>query len=286
MDEPDFISSSTIAIIGLGLMGGSLAMALHGKCKKLLGIDPDPESQAYALDHNIVDQACADPGDILPQANVVILAAPVSAIIQWIVDLPIYHPGEAIVLDIGSTKRDILHAMKNLPLRFSPIGGHPVCGKEILSIRNAEAAIFDQASFIFSPLERTPEHTILFARQLAQTLGAVALWLPADQHDCIMAATSHVPYLIGSALALATSEDFGPYIGCGFRSTARLAATPSSMMLDVIKTNRDNVISSLQHVCDQINLQLSSLKASDDDRLLALLDNSRQHMEGLLHNIH
>ena len=285
MEEPDFLTSSTIAFIGLGLMGGSLALALRGKCKKIVGIDPDPASRIYALEQNIIDQASDDPDKILPQANIVILAAPVSAIIQWINQLPAHHPGEAIVIDLGSTKREILQAMNHLPSRFFPVGGHPVCGKEQISIRNADADIFNQASFIFSPLKRTPEKAKQIALRLADAVGSIALWLTADEHDRIMAATSHVPYLLASGLALATSEDFGAYIGTGFRSTARLAATPSSMMLDVLKSNRDNVALSLELIRNQIDLQLSALKAADFDQLQAKLDKSKQRINILLRDL-
>jgi prephenate dehydrogenase len=111
-----------VAVIGLGLMGGSLALALRGQCNSLLGVDVDPEIVALALKRGIVDKASTDLSTILPGADLVVLAAPVLAILNLLKGLPQAHPGRAVVLDLGSTKARILEAMNGLPERFDPIG--------------------------------------------------------------------------------------------------------------------------------------------------------------------
>src|SRR5512146_3143800 len=105
MNEPDFnLAQSKIAILGLGLMGGSLALGLRGKCAALYGIDPDPSTLELALSQHIVDFADSDPANLLPEADIIILAAPVPAILTLLEQLPSFTSNPCIVMDLGSTK--------------------------------------------------------------------------------------------------------------------------------------------------------------------------------------
>jgi len=284
MDEPGFITNSTIAIYGLGLMGGSLALALRGKCKAVIGIARKQQVCDYALENGFVDRAFTDPKEGLPQADVVILAAPVNVIMQMIEQLPAWHPGEAIVTEIGSTKEQIVNALSALPARFSPIGGHPICGKEVLGITNADRDLYKGAPYVFTPVETTRPIARQFAAELAEAVGAIPLWLNPQEHDRILAATSHAPFLLSSALALATPEGFGPFIGTGFRSTARLAATPSSMMLDVLESNRENVVKVLEEIQSKIGNFISALNNTETENLSSLLDQSAGQFEKIQKN--
>ncbi len=269
MDESDFIRNSRIAICGLGLTGGSLSMALRGKCAALLGIDPNPATLALARRLDLVDQCSADPATLLPQADVIILAAPVRVIIQLIQQLPQYHPGEAVVMDVGSTKRAILAAMETLPARFDPIGGHPMCGKELSSLANAEATLFQGATFALVPLSRSSQHARFLAEQLVHAIGAHPLWLDAITHDRWTAATSHLPYLLANALAATTPPEAAPLVGTGFRSTARLAKSSITMMMDILATNADFVLQALQQYRTNLALLEENLK---DERFSTLED--------------
>ncbi|MDZ4159940.1 MAG: prephenate dehydrogenase/arogenate dehydrogenase family protein, partial [Anaerolineaceae bacterium] len=115
LEPDDGFTAAHIAIVGLGLMGGSLALALRGKCAELLGVDKDPHVIQTALQVSVVDDASTHPETLLPRANVIILAAPVRAILELLEQLPNLHPGAAVVLDLGSTKETVLEAMDRLP---------------------------------------------------------------------------------------------------------------------------------------------------------------------------
>jgi prephenate dehydrogenase len=272
MNEPDFISEARIAILGLGLMGGSLTLALRGRCRAIWASDPDRETISQARQRGIVEQVSTDPAEILPQADVVILAAPLDAIFSLIGKLPDWHPGSAIVLDLGSTKTQVVEALESLPLRFDPLGGHPMCGKEVSGLANAEASIFRGATFAFTPLERTSPRARAFASGLARTIGSRPLWLDAATHDRWAAATSHLPYLLASALALSTPVEAAALIGPGFRSTSRVAATPAATMLDVLLTNRENILESLARFRRQLDDLESRLSADETTALKQALD--------------
>ncbi len=283
MNEDDFcLSKSKIAIVGLGLMGGSLALALKGKCAALYGTDPHRAALELACRQNIVDLADDDPVNLLPEADLVILAAPVPAILTLLEQLPMFTSNPCIVMDLGSTKKLIVESMSRLPERFDPIGGHPICGKEKLSLANAERTLYSAAPFLLTPLGRTTPRALSAARQIIEAVGAKAAILDAAEHDRILAATSHLPFLLSSALALATPKDAASIIGPGFKSTSRLAETPSSMMLGVLGSNREDVLEALHRFRASLDEIESALASGDDIQLQNLLNHSSSQYAELL----
>ena len=285
MNEPDFnLTESKIAIIGLGLMGGSLALGLRGKCAALYGIDPHLPTLELALSQHIVDYADSDPAKLLPEAGLVILAAPVPAILTLLEKLPTFTSNPCIVMDVGSTKRLVVEAMSKLPERFDPIGGHPICGKEKLSLANAERTLYYAAPFLLTPLERTSARALSAANQIIEALGAKGKTLDAVDHDRILASTSHLPFLISSALARTTPQDVAPFVGPGFKSTSRLAGTSSSMMLGVLQSNRENVLNALRGMQSQLAEIEAALSAEDFAKLESLLNEAQTKYYSLTDN--
>jgi prephenate dehydrogenase len=280
MDDSNFaLATSKIAIIGLGLMGGSLALGLRGKCAAIFGIDPDPAALELALSQQIVDDASSDSATLLPKADVIILSAPVPAILTLLEKLPTYTSNPCIVMDLGSTKRLVVEAMSRLPERFDPIGGHPICGKEKLSLANAERTLYYAAPFLLTPLERTSPRALSAAQQIIEALGAKGKILDPADHDRFLAATSHLPFLISSALALATPPEATPFVGPGFKSTSRLAGTSASMMLGVLQTNRENVLDAIHAMQTQLAQLESALSAEDFAKLEALLNEAQSQYQ-------
>lgn len=285
MSQPDFnLAESKIAIIGLGLMGGSLALGLRGKCAALYGVDPHLPTLELALSQHIVDYADSDPAKLLPEADLVILSAPVPAILTLLEKLPSFTSNSCIVMDLGSAKKQIVDAMKNLPERFDPIGGHPICGKEKLSLANAERTLYYAAPFLLTPLERTSQRAISAANQIIEALGAKGKILDASEHDRILAATSHLPFLISSALALATPEEVAPFVGPGFKSTSRLAGTSSSMMLGVLQSNRENVLEVLHRMQNEFAQLEAALTAGDFIKVESLLNKAQSKHQSFTGN--
>lgn len=242
MSRKKSLSESEIAIVGLGLMGGSLALALQGHCGRLLGCDLDPETIKLARARSVVDRADSDLKTILPEADVIVLATPVNSIIELLRDLPECHSGPAVVMDLGSTKTDIMRTMDALPSRFDPIGGHPVCGRISTGLMYADAKIYHGAPFALTPLPRTTNHARSIAEELVEAVNAEPLWLDAVAHDTWVAATSHLPYLLAIGLLGATTPEASAVIGPGFVGASRLAASNPEMMKDIFLTNREAVL--------------------------------------------
>ncbi|MEY2819641.1 MAG: hypothetical protein RL275_3104, partial [Chloroflexota bacterium] len=169
----------------------------------------------------------------------------------------------------------VVQGMSKLPERFDPIGGHPICGKEKLSLANAERTLYYAAPFLLTPLERTSSRALSAANQIIEALGAKGKVLDAIDHDRILASTSHLPFLISSALARTTPQDVAPFVGPGFKSTSRLAGTSSSMMLGVLQSNRENVLNALHGMQAELAQIESALSAGDFDKLESLLDEAQ-----------
>ena len=190
----------------------------------------------------MVDRADSDLKTILPEADVIVLATPVNSIIELLRDLPEYHSGPAVVMDLGSTKSDIMRTMDALPSRFDPIGGHPVCGRISTGLMYADAKIYHGAPFALTPLPRTSNHARSIAEELVEAVNAEPLWLDAVAHDTWVAATSHLPYLLAIGLLGATTPEASAVIGPGFVGASRLAASNPEMMKDIFLTNREAVL--------------------------------------------
>jgi len=282
MSQPDFnLADSKIAIIGLGLMGGSLALGLRGKCAALYGCDPHLPTLELALSQHIVDYADSDPANLLPEVDLVILSAPVPAILTLLEKLPSYTSNPCIVMDLGSTKKLIVDSMSRLPERFDPIGGHPICGKEKLSLANAERTLYYAKPFLLTPLERTSPRALSAANQIIEAVGAKAGSLDATEHDRILAATSHLPFLLASALAITTPDSFASFVGTGFKSTSRVAGTSSSMMLGVLQSNRENVLNALHGLQKELANIEAALSSEDFVRLESVLNEAQTKYQTL-----
>lgn len=285
MDEPGFrLENAKITIIGLGLMGGSLALSLKGNCRVLAGLDTNPAVVAFARREGTVDAVGSDAAQMLADADMVILACPLPAILDWLSCLPDFIQQECIVMDIGSSKRVVLDAMAQLPMNFDPIGGHAICGKETLSLENAEAHLYQDAPFVITPLERSGHNAREAALQIISLLGARPLWADAEKHDRMLAATSHLPFLLASALSLAVPREAAPFAGPGLRSSTRLAGTPASMMLGVLRSNRNNVLAVLRNFQQQLTDLEEAVKNDDVDELASLLDSARSCHKELMDN--
>ncbi len=267
---PAAVRLPALGFFGLGLMGGSLALALRPHCAALHACDSDPEARALARRRGVVDSLHARPQDMLPHVDLLILAAPVRANLHLLAELPALTPRPLMLLDISSTKRAIVQAMQALPPRFDPLGGHPMCGKETNGLAHAEAALFRGAPFAFTPLERTSPRLRALAQTLAERLGARPLWLDAETHDRWTAATSHLPYLLAAALTLATPKEAAPLVGPGFRSSTRLSGSSPSMMLDILSTNRAPVLEALARFRAALEALENALR-DDEDALRARL---------------
>jgi len=248
MDEGSF---KTVCIVGVGLIGGSLGLALKraGLCEQVIGLGRRRESLQKALEKGAVDQFTLSPQEAFSQADLIILATPPSTI-------PTFFPliGEGgkkgcLVSDVGSVKgRIIKEAEKLLPPHISFIGGHPLAGREKRGVEWARADLFQDTIYILTPSSRSTEEGMGKMKRLVETIGGYPLIMEADRHDLLLAYTSHFPHILAFSLCLLLKrirdkdERVEHLAASGFRSMTRIAKSAADMWEDILLENRDNLL--------------------------------------------
>jgi prephenate dehydrogenase len=268
-----------LAVVGLGLMGASLAMALRDHANTITGIDTDMHTCEYALEHNIVDHATADLYEGVHEAETVILAAPVRVILEILqMRIGSYLRSNTLLIDIGSTKHDITEAMGRLPVGINAIGGHPMAGKESSGIEAADPAIYDDRPFVLCSNRRTTPAARMRALSLVQAIGANSIEMEAERHDRIVAGISHLPYILSASMVATVAreasddEAFWQLAAGGFRDMSRLAASDIKMMGDILSTNTRAVATLLAMFRVQLAQMETLLISGEHDKLLDMLN--------------
>jgi prephenate dehydrogenase len=275
------LSNQRVAIAGLGLMGGSLAAALHLHCASLTGFDIDPEARAEARGTGWFTSVTRDLFAALRDTDLLLLAVPVRAILGILGRIGADLPMPAVVMDLGSTKAQTVAAMNALPPEMDAIGGHPMCGKEVSGISAADPNLYHGCNFVLCPLERTRPETLQTAHELVSLLQARPLIIDPHQHDLLVALTSHLPYLLASTLVrTAASESAGGPVwdlaASGFRDTSRVAAGSLPMMIDILLTNRAPILKALSASKSALQDLARAVESGDEAQLAALLDPPRR----------
>ena len=250
-----------ITIIGLGLIGGSIGLALKENASDRIyvsGYDQDLDANRKAAKLKAVDKAHWKLVDALKDAKMVILATPVLAIrdmMKTISDM--LSPG-CIVTDTGSTKVEIMKwAEDYLPEEVSFVGGHPMAGKEISGVSAAEASLFQKARYAVIPGKGASEGAVNSVLGLVDLLGAKPYFVDAEEHDSYVAAVSHLPIILSTALVSATSNspswrEMSKLAATGFRDVSRLASGDPVMNLDISVTNRESLLYWLDKVIAEL----------------------------------
>ncbi len=277
-----------ITIVGLGLMGGSLALAL--RLAQRLAHEPDAIHLTVVERDAATRQAAARLANVVTAdfaagaqgADLVVLATPVRSIIGLLGQLAAARPEGCMVLDLGSTKADICQAMASLPEGFQALGGHPMCGKETAGFGSATPDLYREKTFILCRNGRTTTAVETLALELLHLIGARPLFLPPDAHDTLVGAVSHLPYLAAAALMRAAAglgdERAWAVSASGFRDTARVSGSDPRMMLDILLTNKTAVLAQLARYQEEITAVAHLLRQADEPALAAwLAETQRQH---------
>jgi prephenate dehydrogenase len=281
--DPHFrLAHAQVAVVGLGLMGGSLAGALRGQCRAVIGVARRAEVGAAALARGLVDQASTDLSEAVSRSDIVVLAMPVRTILRLLPEIGPLLPPDCLLMDLGSTKAQIVAAMADLPPHVQPLGGHPMCGKETSGIEVADPLIYRDRTFILSPLPRTSEAALALGQTLVRAVGANPLVIEAGRQDYLVAAISHLPYLlacalVGTAHATVSADPMvWKIVAGGFRDTSRIAASDVTMMVDILLTNRQEVVQAVHACSAQLDNLASLVAAGDEAGLCTTLSTIRQ----------
>jgi prephenate dehydrogenase len=282
-----------VAIVGLGLIGGSIGLGLRAWSSQqskdgssgleITGFDTDLEQQHYAKKLNAVDKAEWELGKAVRDADIVVICTPVRAMKDTFTDIAPMLKSGAVVTDVGSTKAQVLEwAEELLPRTVSFVGGHPMAGKA-LSIEGAEAELFKGVTWCVTPSVNATDEAIRNVLGMITALGAESYFVDPHEHDAYVAGVSHLPFVVSAALMNSLSadsswRDMKTLTAGGFRDMTRLAAGSSAMHRDIVLTNRDAIIRWI----DSFRRELSELRdvvgaSTDEDasELTAFFEKAR-----------
>jgi prephenate dehydrogenase len=253
-----------LSVVGLGLMGASIALALRDRAEIITGVDPSPTTREYAIKHGICDHVTHELKAGVMDADTVVLAAPVQTIAHIVkLQLGSYLRNNTLLIDIGSTKHEICNAMGTLPIGVHAIGGHPMTGKDVNGIEAADKNLYVSRPFVLCPTRRTTPATRIRALSFVEALQAEAIEMDSERHDKIVAGISHLPYILSASLvatitkAAEKDDAYWQLAAGGFRDMSRLAGSDIKMMRDIISTNSKAVATLLA----QFRVQLAMMEA-------------------------
>lgn len=282
-------ASETIAFIGLGLIGGSIAKGLRRV---------RPACRIYAYSHQrkplekaqkegVVDLILDDIDDRLKECDYIFLCTPVSFNAHYLSRVKPFLKDGAIVTDVGSTKASIHQEAKALDLEEYFIGGHPMTGSERTGYESSNSQILENAYYAITPAKKASEENIKKLANLAASIGALPIRLDYKEHDYVVAAISHLPHLIAAGLVnLVRDSDseqgtMKQIAAGGFKDITRIASSSPIMWEQICLTNGENIALILRDYIHSLNTILEDIENQDKDALFHLFDSSKEYRDSI-----
>jgi prephenate dehydrogenase len=269
-----------LGLIGCGLMGGSFALALKraGLVKRVVGYSKSPSTTERAKKLGVIDVAAESALLAVAGADIVLIAVPVAATETTFKAIRhLVEPG-VLFMDVGSTKRDVVDAARRV-LReriASFVPAHPIAGKEVSGIQNADAALFSGRQVILTPLAQTAPELVQKATDVWSAIGAQVLKMSPENHDAAFAAVSHLPHLLAFAYFSAVvnqpaGKDFLSLAGPGFRDFTRIAASSPETWRDILVANREEILKQSQRFRHALDAFEHVIREANGDALEDLI---------------
>ncbi|WP_048308685.1 bifunctional prephenate dehydrogenase/3-phosphoshikimate 1-carboxyvinyltransferase [Halomonas sp. PR-M31] len=288
------IVESRLLIVGLGLIGGSLARALKtaGFKGEIVAWDRDADAIALGLELGVIDAGGTQLGPLVPDSSMILLAVPVLAMESILQALAPLIEDHQVLTDVGSTKLAIRAAAQRVfgSVPDNMVLGHPIAGSERSGVVASDASLYRQHKVILTPQANTHPDALVRVRALWSASGAEVLEMTVERHDEVLARTSHLPHLLAFSLVdtLARQDDrleIFRYAAGGFRDFTRIAGSDPVMWRDIFSANRDALLTALDDFESGIARMKKAIVSGDDDTLLATLDrasHARHYFDTLL----
>jgi len=273
-----------IAIIGLGLIGGSLALALkkaRAKGTEIVGFSRSAETLAVARKCGAIDQAAKNLASAVSGADVVVIATPVMATKKVLASISEHLSPKCVVTDTGSTKVQVMQwAGEYLSSKVSFIGGHPMAGKETSGIDEADADLFQGCVYCLTPASCATPQAVRKLKRLVESIGAKPFFIDAETHDNLVAGVSHLPMLLSAAFVTTTMKsrlwsEMAKLAAGGYRDFSRLASGNPEMNRDICLTNQEKIVDWLDRYIEVLK-GYRHLVAEDSEELAEMLAQARE----------
>lgn len=262
----------SVAVIGLGLIGGSIARDLSARGVRVVADDRDRETLESAVGEGVAARA----GETI-DAEVVVIAVPVRQTVTVLADVATRAPGARLFMDTGSTKSLVVSAAAALPIADRFVGCHPLAGDHLSGFKASRHGLFEGARVFACPTVATKEESMSFAKEFWEELGAGLEFTDAARHDDLMAAASHLPQIASTSLAnalrgLGLSSDV---LGRGGRDMTRLAGSSPELWTDICVENSHAIAAALRSYRDSLEVLAAALERRDESALQALFSSAR-----------
>ncbi len=267
----------SVGIVGVGLIGGSIALTLKGKksVRSIVGVDINEDNLSRALELGIIDEKCGV--DCISKCDVVVVSTPVSTISKYVVEVLKLNK-DTVVLDVGSVKKPIVdHVLKEVGNGANYIPMHPIAGTENFGPEAAFDGLFEKAFCIITPYEGMDKGLLDFGKDFAQELGMIVKVMTPELHDEVFGYVSHLPHVIAYTLVHLVSEkpeEFG-FVGGGFRDYTRVAASSEIMWSDIFLMNKNNVLKAIDEYMDRLRDFKDIVEEEEKDELIKYLRQAR-----------
>jgi prephenate dehydrogenase len=273
------LSTASIAIVGMGLMGGSLGKALvrSSGVKQVRALVRNPATAHRAVAGGAADMASTAPARVLADADIVVFATPVRTVVQQLAGMSGFFKPGSVITDMGSVKAAVLEAMDQLPEGIRAVGGHPMCGKETSGLNASDADLFRDRVWVMVRGKKSDPPAMHLVEEMIRSVGARPVIMDAELHDATAACISHLPYLLAVTLVAVAEEEsqandeVWKLASSGFRDTSRVAGGDLTMMMDILATNKENVARMLRNAHGQIDRLLGLIENGDPEKLKSVL---------------
>lgn len=282
-----------LVIFGVGLIGGSLALALQRTqhVRHIVGVGRTGDNLQTALSMGAINAIETSPAQAMTDADMVVVAVPVAQTASIFSAIAPHLSHKTVVTDVGSTKSDVIASAQNLLgdkiSRFVP--GHPIAGAEKSGVTAANAKLFDGKNVVLTPMDKTDSAALEQVRALWSSTGALVREMSADKHDSIFAAVSHLPHLLAFALvddiaARADAAQLFEFAASGFRDFTRIAGSSPEMWRDISLANREALLNELSAYQNELSILRTLLLNADSAGLQALFERASHARNSWAHS--
>lgn len=273
-----------LTILGVGLLGGSIGLAVRERIKdcRIVGYGPRPAALQQAQELGALDEAYESPARAVREADLVILCAPVGSLGEMLEQVADSLRSGAIVTDVGSTKRTLVEtAGRTLPSHARFVGSHPMAGSEKRGVRFARADLFQGAVCITTPTAQTDSAALQSVEEFWKTLGMRTTRLSPEEHDRLLADVSHLPHAVAAALVAIQEGRALNLSGKGFQDLTRIAAGDPGLWRDILIDNRENVRAGIDRLTGELQRLSHLLQQGNAQEVQAWLDAAARIRQGL-----
>ncbi len=276
--KPKKTKFEQVGIIGCGLMGSSFALAMKraGLVKRIVGYSKSPSTTAKALQLGVIDVEAASALQAVSGSQIVLIAVPVAAIEGTFKAIKHLITPDMLIMDVGSTKTDVVEAAQRILGSYvgSFVPAHPIAGKELSGVENADVNLYNDRQVILTPIGRTLTAQLNLAESLWTALGSKVQRMSPEAHDAAFAAVSHLPHLLAfvmmnSISAQENADEFLSLAGPGFRDFTRIAAGDPEMWHDIFRANRTQLLAQIDVFKQTLQGFETSITANDSQKLEA-----------------